>query len=184
MSPGLRRRLAAPALHFAALGALLFALFGSGAGRPDPETRIRAPIVVSAAQIEAMLRRYALATGLRPTEGDARTLVAREVDEEILYREAVTLGLHEGDRGVKWRMVEKMTFLSDDIDTDRQDLLAAAVDLDLTREDPIVRRILVERMRLVLQHRGAEEKPTQAALEAYLQAHRERFEQPARFRLT
>lgn len=183
MKRRLRRWLGAPALHFAALGLLGFALFGGG-GRPDAEPPVREPIVVTAPQIEAMLARYALATGLRPGDGDARTLVAREVDEEILYREAVALGLHHEDRGVKWRMIEKMTFLSDDHDTDRQELLAAAVDLDLTREDPVVRRILVERMRLVLQHRGDEESPTQAALEAYRLAHRERFEHPMRLRLS
>jgi hypothetical protein len=177
------RWLRAPLLHFAALGSLLFALFGSGAPAPLAPERPRQPIVVGTAQVEALLAAYARATGLAPTGHDARALVAREIDEEVLYREALALGLGEADRGVQWRMIEKMTFLShEDVDADREELLDAARDLGLSRGDPIVRRILVERMRLALRHAGNAAAPDEAALAAYLEAHRERFVQPARVR--
>lgn len=180
----LARGLRSPALHFAALGAVLFAWLG-----PEPQDPVQAvqrePIVVGATQVEALLAAYARATGFVPTEDDARMLVAREVDEEILYREALALGLDREDRGIQWRLIEKMTFLADDHGAgDRADLLDAAVDLGLSREDPVVRRILVERMRLALQHAGNAEAPTQEELRAHRDRHRERFVQPARVRMS
>ncbi len=183
-----RRRFAgwlrAPAFHFAAIGAGLFAL--SSALRPTPvATPVeRAPIVVSGAQVEQLVESYERSTGLRASPLDARALVERQIDEEVLFREARAHGLDREDRGVQWRLIEKMTFLSDHESPSGDNLLGEAIGLGLDQEDPIVRRIVVEKMRLALAHAGSQQQPTDAELGAYLEAHRDHFLQPARVRLS
>ena len=177
--------LRAPALHFAAIGLALFAL--AKALQPDPEAAPieRAPIVVSAAQIEQLVSHYERSTGLRASPDDVRALVEPQIDDEVLFREARAHGLDREDRGVQWRLIEKMTFLSDHHESPSgDDLLGEAMGLGLDQEDPIVRRILVAKMRLALSHAGSQGEPTDAELTAYLEQHRDRFVQPARVRIS
>ncbi|RIK93827.1 MAG: hypothetical protein DCC71_23780, partial [Proteobacteria bacterium] len=176
-APRRLRLLRSPALHFAAIGALLFAAGRDGGA---PAGVARAPIAVSAAQVEALVARHERAAG-RPLSGDeVRALVEAEIEEEVLYREGVAHGLDRDDDGVEWRLVEKMTFLSDHDAGDRPELLEQAVGLGLADGDPVVRRIVVEKMRLALRAAGAREAPSDAELAAYLERHRDRFAQPGR----
>ena len=46
-----------------------------------------------------------------PTPEDMRRLIGNKVREEILYREALALGLDKGDSIVKRRLAQKMEFL-------------------------------------------------------------------------
>ena len=50
-----------------------------------------------------------------PTPDEMRGLVEGRVREEILYREALALGLDQGDTIVKRRLAQKMEFLADDV---------------------------------------------------------------------
>jgi hypothetical protein len=50
-----------------------------------------------------------------PTEEEMRHLVERWVRDEILFREALELGLDQSDTIVKRRMVQKMEFLAEDL---------------------------------------------------------------------
>jgi hypothetical protein len=50
-----------------------------------------------------------------PTPEEMRRLVDNKVREEILYREALALGLDQDDTIVKRRMVQKMEFLAEDL---------------------------------------------------------------------
>src|SRR5262245_26268351 len=50
-----------------------------------------------------------------PTPDQMQALVDSRVREEILYREAIALGLDKGDTIVRRRMVQKMTFLFEDV---------------------------------------------------------------------
>src|SRR3989304_6172287 len=101
------RWLRAPLLHFLALGALLYALDGRGQ-RPEasPAPRVSREIVVTADQVRQLREDYARETGPPVTAADEAALVARAVDEELLYREALARGLDRGDRSVAWRLVE------------------------------------------------------------------------------
>ena len=55
-----------------------------------------------------------------PTPDEMRRLVESKVREEILYREALALGLDQGDTIVKRRMVQKMEFLAEDVSALRE----------------------------------------------------------------
>src|SRR5262245_32183903 len=50
-----------------------------------------------------------------PTAEEMRNLVAARVREEILYREALALGLDKDDTIVKRRLAQKMEFLAEDV---------------------------------------------------------------------
>ncbi len=181
---GLRGWLRSPALHFAAAGALLFVLVGRGDGARDEANAPRAPIVVTAPQIERLVESYERATRKNATPADVRALVDGAIDDEVLFREALAAGLDREDPGVQWRLIEKMTFLDGDHAPERDEMLAAAENLGLDRGDPVVRRLLIEKMRLALRHAGSTSLVGAERLEAWLAAHPERFATPARVRLS
>ncbi len=169
-------------VRFAGLGLLLFGLHGLV---PEPEPGDRS-LRIPGSRVTYLVERYENVMGRRARPDEVEALVAREVEEEILYREALALGLGEEDRGVQWRLIEKMTFLAERSEetSDRELLLDQARELGLEHRDPIVRRILVEQMRLRLKHAGSSRTPSDAELEAWLARHRADFRQPGRTRLS
>jgi parvulin-like peptidyl-prolyl isomerase len=62
-------------------------------------------------------------------------------------------------------------------------LYQQALALQLDREDPLVRGLLVQKMRLLLKRSAPIEPPDDATLRAYMQAHPERYAQPPRIDL-
>lgn len=99
-----------PLLHFLVLGALLFlvfSLFGprGGSGR----------VVVTPALVEHLADTFAMTWQRRPTEEELVALVDDHVKEEILYREAIALGLDDDDVVIRRRLRQKMEFLSEDV---------------------------------------------------------------------
>ncbi|APR82440.1 Hypothetical protein A7982_07789 [Minicystis rosea] len=109
-TPGpLRRYLREPLVHFAVIGGALFALHAAVA--PPPRD---AAIVVSADFIAGLREEHRARTGQWPTAEEERALVDRFIDEEVLYREAVSLGLDRGDPIVRRRLAQKMVFVAED----------------------------------------------------------------------
>ncbi len=96
-----------PFLHFAVLGAVLFALHQWVAPRP------REQIVVSSSLVERLRQDHLRRTGAVPTAEEEAALVQHYVDDEVLIREAVALGLDRGDVIVRRRLAQKMEFLLD-----------------------------------------------------------------------
>ena len=106
----MKRFLREPLVHFLLGGAALFLLYGGVAG-PDVAHPDR--IVVTEDRV-AMLARGFERTWMRPpTEAELEGLIEDYVTEEILYREALALGLDQDDLIVRRRMRQKMEFLSD-----------------------------------------------------------------------
>jgi hypothetical protein len=174
------RWLRAPLLHFVLVGGGLFALDAWRGGRTDLAAA-RPAIVVTAAQIAELREEHRRQTGAPPSPDEEAALVARAVDEELLYREALARGLDRGDRSIRWRLAEKMRFLGDGAETpDPGDLYRRALALGLDRDDAIVRRILVEKMRLLADLASPAADATDAELRDYLERHREQYLEPAR----
>jgi hypothetical protein len=94
------------------LGAGLFALFtwlrGPLAGSPER-------IHVDAARVEQLALGFARTWQRPPTQEEVAGLVDEFVREEILYREALALGLDRDDTIVRRRMRQKLEFLSEDV---------------------------------------------------------------------
>lgn len=176
------RLLRIPGIRFAALGLLLFLVRELA---PEPEPALRA-LHIPASRVVRLVERYEEVRGRPARPDEVEALVAREIEEEALYQEALALGLHETDRGVQWRLIEKMTFLSgtSEGESDRVALLEEARELELGHRDPIVRRILVEQMKLRMKHAGSRRTPGDAELEAWLALHRDDFRRMGRTRLS
>jgi hypothetical protein len=174
----------APAVHFLVLGAALAWLDTAGG---TPSVTPRAPIVITAARIAEIRDDYTRDVAA-PTADELTALVARDADEEMLYREALALGLDRGDGAVKWRIVEKMHFLFGDDAGDAQSAYRRGVALGLARDDVVVRNALVTKMRLMAKAASRTEEPNGAALErdleAFLHAHGDDYRQAARLSFT
>jgi hypothetical protein len=108
----MRKVLREPLLHFLVLGAGLFVLFGA-VGGPTEERPDR--IVVSAAKIENLAELFRRTWRRPPTQAELDGLIEGHVKEEILYREALTLGLDRDDIVIRRRLRQKMEFVSDDL---------------------------------------------------------------------
>ena len=68
-------------------------------------------IEVTADEVERLQARWIAQWGRQPTGPELESLIAEEVDEDILYREALRLGLDVEDAIVRRRLAQKMTFV-------------------------------------------------------------------------
>jgi hypothetical protein len=175
----------APALHFLALGALLFAAVSLRAG-PEP-IALRAPIVITAERVAEIRDDYRRTMGSPPTSRELDALLAKEADDEMLYREALLLGIDRGDPAVEFRVIEKMEFLYGKPPDGDAGALRRGLELGLQRDDVVVRSGLVTKMRLLAKGASRADEPTGDALDqelaAYLEGHRTDYVQPGRISL-
>ena len=106
------RFLREPLVHFLALGVLLFvlfALFGGSGGDPD------STILVTEADVGRIAATWQRQWGRLPTRAELSSLVDQHIREEVLYREALAMGLDRDDTIVRRRLVQKIEFLSEDL---------------------------------------------------------------------
>jgi parvulin-like peptidyl-prolyl isomerase len=105
----LRAVAAAPLFRFLLLGLAVFALDRWTASRAAEET-----VVVTEAQVARLAALWERQWRRPPTNAELEGLVADQVREEILYREAVRRGLDEDDPIVRRRLAQKLAFLAED----------------------------------------------------------------------
>lgn len=108
----MQRLIRDPLVHFLAAGAVLFVIF---ALRGEPADEPGGRIHIDAAQVRETLDAATILQGREPTSSELRELVEPLIREEILYREALALGLDENDDEVRRRLVEKMRYLTEDL---------------------------------------------------------------------
>lgn len=110
----LKQLLKEPLIHFLLIGAVLFVLFGIvGESDTGPNNRIE----VTQADVDRLVATWQRRWNRLPTPGELNNLVESYVREEILYREAVAMGLEKDDSVVRRRMAQKVEFLFKDIST-------------------------------------------------------------------
>jgi hypothetical protein len=133
------------------LGAGLFALFAwlRGPLGAAPER-----IHIEAARIEQLALGFARTWQRPPTQEELAGLVDEFVREEVLYREALALGLDRDDTIVRRRMRQKLEFLSEDVapvadpdDTELERHLAAHADAYRIEPQVALRQVFVSRDR-------------------------------------
>lgn len=129
-----------PLIHFLLLGGALFLLFqlvNPQKGEPGAKE-----IVITSGIQEQLAAQYESVWGRPPSSQELEGLEAAYIREEILFREALAMGLEEGDGVIRQRLVEKMEFVAGE-----------------TGDFPV---------------------PTNAELQAFLDAHPDRFQMDAR----
>jgi hypothetical protein len=77
-------------------------------------------IVLTLDQLSRLVTLFQSQWRREPTAQELDALVDDEVREEILYREALALGLDRNDEIVRRRMAQKMQFLAEDVAAARE----------------------------------------------------------------
>ena len=103
-----------PLFHFVLLGALIFAANSWRNRRPPADERLPT-IEISADTIAWLGEGFAKQWHRPPDEQELRGLVADHLREEVLYREALAMGLDRNDTIVRRRMAQKVQFLGEDL---------------------------------------------------------------------
>ena len=114
-----KRWLLEPLLHFLVIGVLLFVAYsfvGSRSVKRQSPNRIELT-EDDLRQIDAGFTAHWLR---HPTAQEMGHLVDEKIREEVLYREALALGLDKEDTIVKRRLAQKMEFLAEDVSALRE----------------------------------------------------------------
>jgi peptidyl-prolyl cis-trans isomerase C len=113
-SPSWKRWLREPLLHFLLAGFVIFV--GYRVLHPNPEAGEQSRRIVLT---EGDLRQISVAWLAQgrpaPTPDQMKSLLESKVREEILFREALGLGLDKDDAIIKRRLAQKMDFLFEDL---------------------------------------------------------------------
>jgi len=114
LSVAIGRWLREPLLQFLGIGLLLFLAYRVLSPKAGPSEQ-PARIEITADDLRQMQIGWLSQGRPAPTPDEMRLLVESRIREEILYREALALGLDQGDTIVKRRLAQKMEFLFEDV---------------------------------------------------------------------
>ena len=116
ISSTFKRWLREPLLHFLVIGVAVFAVYAyMNRGRGGFESSRK--INLSLEELQQMDMYFVSQWHRQPTPGELQSMVEDKVREEVLYREAMAMGLDKDDTIVKRRMAQKMQFIAEDVAT-------------------------------------------------------------------
>ena len=104
-----------PLLYFLLLGAAMFGTYqlvsdaGFSGNQPLEE------IVITEGHIDALILGFESVWQRPPTEQELDGLVQAHIREEVMYREALAMGLDRDDTIIRRRLQQKLAFLTEDI---------------------------------------------------------------------
>jgi peptidyl-prolyl cis-trans isomerase C len=106
-----------PIVHFLVIGAVIFGLYEvrNGTAAPEPDNRI----TVTAGDVERLGAAWVKRWQRPPTAEELKGALDEHVREEILYREALALGLDRDDTIIRRRLAQKFEFLTEDLAASR-----------------------------------------------------------------
>jgi len=115
----MKRLLREPLVHFLLIGAVLFGLYsaaqhGRAVAAPAKEIRL------SLDEVAQLVMLYQSQWRRPPTAQELQRMVENKVQQEVLYREALAMGIDKDDEIVKRRMAQKMQFLAEDVAAARE----------------------------------------------------------------
>lgn len=108
-----RRWLREPLLHFVVAGFAVFVIYDALRGGSDEQETRR--IEITADDVQQIEISWLARWQRPPTPDELQNLIQEQVKEEILYREALALGLEKDDTIIKRRLAQKMDFLAEDV---------------------------------------------------------------------
>lgn len=101
-----------PIVQFFAAGAVIFGLY-SLSGRPGAEPTDA--ITITKAEQENISALFQRTWRRPPSASELEALIEARIREELFYREALALGLDDGDVVVRRRLAQKIDFIVDDL---------------------------------------------------------------------
>ncbi|MDB5968046.1 MAG: hypothetical protein JWQ90_496 [Hydrocarboniphaga sp.] len=108
----LSRTLREPLLQFLLLGALLFVL--AHVVEQHRQTAER-QILIDDDTISRLVKLYEMQMGSAPSPARLEGIIEEHVRDEVLYREALHMGLDQNDEIVRRRLIQKLDFLNRDL---------------------------------------------------------------------
>jgi peptidyl-prolyl cis-trans isomerase C len=106
---GFFRRVARePLVHFLLIGALLFG------GLTAIKSLRRPTVTLDAQDLNQLVSYWAVQMQRPPSKAELAGVIHDRIDEELLAREALRLGLDKGDMIIRRRLAQKMAFATDD----------------------------------------------------------------------
>lgn len=121
MSPvrsALRRVLREPLLHFLVIGTAIFGLYGLVHEPTISDASNR--IVVTANDVDRLRSLWEKRHMRPPTADELAGLIEEHVREEVLYREALALGLDRDDSVIRRHLSQKLEFVTEDLAAARE----------------------------------------------------------------
>ena len=103
-----------PLIHFVIAGALVFFVQHFWFSVTEAENKAQ-EIVISRTDQNRLTEVWRMQWGRPPSDEELDRLLAAEIREQILYREALILGLDKGDTIIRRRLVQKFQYLNEDI---------------------------------------------------------------------
>jgi len=117
-----------PLVHFLILGALLFVV--ARMLQKPALAPARPRIEVAAAEVRRMRELWGLQWHRPPQPAELQSLIDEYVREQVLFREALAMGLDRDDEIVRRRLVQKMQFLSQEMKHGADSSAEPAGDID------------------------------------------------------
>lgn len=176
------RFLRSPAVHFAVLGAMLFA---SSSWWSAPRGGERPRLAVPASRLAEAERAFVAENRRPPAAAEKAALAERLLDEEILFRHAMALGLHHAEVPRR-RLASIARFVEPPGDpaSAAADLARRAVELGLHEGDYVTRRVLVDAAERLIRAAARLAEPSEETLAQVVERHGEHFRDDDRIRIS
>ncbi len=113
MSTSVSALIKEPLVHFLLIGMALF--IGYSFFTPATAESTSARIELTADDVKLLQVTWMAQWQRPPTPDEMRGLIETRVRQEVLYREALTMGLDQNDEIIKRRLAQKMEFLAEDV---------------------------------------------------------------------
>jgi len=108
----IKKWLGEPLLHFLFIGSLLFLVYGlQNEGFDDNNNRI----VFTETDIDRLILLWEKKQQRPPTQVELKGMIEQQIREEVMYREALAMGLEQNDPIVRRRLAQKVEFISADL---------------------------------------------------------------------
>jgi hypothetical protein len=110
---GFSKLLKEPLYHFLLIGAGLFFLFSQV--NSDESLETKEEIFIQKFKLVDIRTTFKEKNEREATKEEVKKLLEELIKEEVLYREALNMGLHKDDKVIRHRLAEKMKYQFEDI---------------------------------------------------------------------
>lgn len=172
-----------PFLFFLLVGFALWYLEGSMGIVSDEDLTV----VVSRAQVEKIKGEWSKKYRQQPTSAELQSLINMYVEDELLVRQAVGLGIAAADPVVRMRLYKNLQFLDGNAGQENEAegaseaAIQQAVEMGMQDKDPVVRRRLIQVMEERFRSGYKKPEATDTALITYMGDHKDRYMEPAKW---
>jgi peptidyl-prolyl cis-trans isomerase C len=128
----LNKWLREPLLHFLVIGGLLFVFYSL---LNDEVNKNDNRIVITTNDINRLSTQWKKQWKRLPTQIELKGLIEHYIREEVMYREALVLGLDKNDFIVRRRLAQKLEFISSDLASLAEPADAELADFLITHQD-------------------------------------------------